>query len=299
MAPQPTPPELVAPGQAPAPGDADLVARALMRRRTNWWSLLGSVIVIILLLLIARVFAESPVKWSTIPGFMVSDLMLDGLKGTIFLTVAVMLFAVAVGIVVAVARQSSNLFLRSISSGFVWIFRGVPTLVQLFLWFNIAFLIPRITVGPFFDESMNALMTPFLAALLGLGLAESAYMAEIVRGGFLAIPKGQIEAGLSIGMSRSKVMRRVILPQAIRIIIPPTGNQFIGMLKYTSLAFAASYHELLSAATTIYSANFQIMEVLFAAALWYLILSTVAQCIQIPIERHFGRSLASLNLQEG
>ena len=124
-------------------------------------------------------------------------------------------------------------------------------------------------------------------------------MAEIVRGGILSIPKGQIEAGMSMGMTRAMVMRRVILPQAIRVIIPPTGNQFIGMLKYTSLAFAASYHELLSAATKIYSANFQVMEVLFAATLWFLILSTIAMLIQIPIERHFGRSLSSLSIPKG
>jgi polar amino acid transport system permease protein len=260
-----------------------LATRPIARRHPLRWLLAG--IALALIGWIVSLFANSSIMWERIPEFFWSPALRSGLVGTVSLTLWVMIVAIFLGVLLAVASQSGNWVLRWVAAAYVWFFRGVPALVQLLIWFNLAVVIPTLNLGPIFQGSTNELMTPFVAALLGLGLAESAYMAEIIRGGILSIPHGQIEAAKSIGMTSTMTMRRIILPQMIRVVVPPTGNQFIGMLKYTSLAFAVSYRDLLSEASRIYNSNFQVMEVLFAATAWYLILTTLFSVIQGRIER--------------
>src|SRR5580765_267583 len=265
-------------------------AKPVPERHPLRW--VGAFIVLGLLAWVARTFAVSSIEWHTIPAYFVSDSMRTGLVGTVKLTLAVMTLAILLGTLLAVAQQSGNPVLRILATASVWVFRGVPALVQLLLWFNLAIVIPNVDLGPLYSGKTNELMTPFMAALLGLGLAEAAYMAEIVRSGILSVPSGQVEAAKSMGMPSSMAMRRVILPQAVRVVIPPTGNQFIGMLKYTSLAFAVAYSDLLSEASKIYNANFKVIEVLLSATIWYLILCTVSSLIQGYIERRLASDLS-------
>lgn len=263
-----------------------LTAKPVPRRQWGRW--ITAVVALAGMAWVVTVFATSQIDWSDIPGYVFSDALFEGLWGTISLTISVMMLAIVLGTLIAVARQSNNPILAGLAGFYIWLFRGIPALVQLLLWFNLALIIPELSLGPLYSGSTNEVMTPFLAALLGLGLSESAYMAEIVRGGILSVPPGQVEAARSIGMTPGKTMRRIILPQAITVIIPPTGNQFVGMLKYTSLAFAVSYTDLLSQASKIYTSNFAVMEVLLSATVWYLVLCTVASFFQRRIERHFA-----------
>ena len=170
-------------------------------------------------------------------------------------------------------------------------------LVQLLFWAFIAALYPVITLGVPFGPALlsfdaNTWITPFVAVLLGLGLNEGAYMSEIVRAGLLSVDEGQEEAAKALGMRRMTTMRRVILPQAMRVIIPPTGNETIGMLKTTSLVSVLAYTELLYAVQLIYAANYKQIPLLIVASIWYLVLTTILSIGQYFIERHYGRGTA-------
>jgi polar amino acid transport system permease protein len=247
-------------------------------------------VILTLLFGVAYAFANASLEWGAVLPTAFSDLMLSGVVGTLKLTFAAMAVGVVGGVVVAVLRQSANPVARWVATGYIWIFRGVPALVQLVIWYNLAVVIPTTNIPFVYSGSTNALVTPWMAAVLGLGLAEAANMAEIVRGGVNSVGEGQIQAAKSLGMSAGMTMRRVILPQSVPVIIPPTGNEVINMLKYTSLAFAVSYSELLSTATRIYSVNLKVVEVLFAAVFWYLILCTVFGIFQSYLERRFSNS---------
>src|SRR5205085_1148469 len=183
-----------------------------------------------------------------------------------------------------------------VSSFYIWFFRGTPVLVQLFFWYNGLPLVFRtLTIAiPFthvtlYSTPMTSFMTAFMAAFLGLALNEGAYMAEIVRAGIISVDEGQVEAAAALGMTSTLTLRRIVLPQAMRVIIPPTGNEFISMLKTTSLASTITYGELLRRASDIYSTNFEVVPLLVVASIWYLVLTTVASIGQYYIERRFAR----------
>jgi len=201
------------------------------------------------------------------------------------------------GGILAVMRLSPSPVLSTISWVYIWFFRGTPVLVQLIFWFNLAALFPELSIGipfgpTFFSVETNAAITPFVAAILGLGLNEAAYMAEISRAGIQSVDDGQVEAAHALGMRRLLTMRRIILPQAMRVIIPPAGNETIGMLKTTSLVSIVTLPELLYSAQSIYSRTFQTIPLLILASLWYLILTSVLTVGQYYIERHFGKGNA-------
>ncbi len=222
--------------------------------------------------------------------------ILRGVLLTIELTVSAMCIGIALGIAFALMRLSDNPLLSLFAQTYIVCFRGTPALVQLIFWFNLAALFPVITLGiPFFGPDFmtvnaNALITPFVAANLGLGLCEGAYMAEIVRSGILSVDPGQREAAAAVGMTRAQTMRKVVLPQALRVIVPPTGNQVIGMLKYTSLASVISVTELLASAELVYTRTFETIPLLIVVSLWYLALTTLLTAGQRLIEQHVGRS---------
>jgi polar amino acid transport system permease protein len=207
-----------------------------------------------------------------------------------------MLIGVVGGIILAVMRLSKNPVTSSIAWFYIWFFRGTPVLVQLFFWYN---GVPSVWKGihiavPFthitlYSARMVDFMTPVMAAFLGLALNEGAYMAEIVRAGIVSVDPGQVEAAQALGMTPLLTMRRIVLPQAMRVIVPPTGNEFISMLKTTSLASAITYGELLRRSSDIYSTNLQVVPLLVVASLWYLVLTTVASAGQYLLERRFGR----------
>ena len=234
-------------------------------------------------------------EWSVVGQYFTSQTILLGVRRTLELTAIAMVSGVALGVMLAVMRLSPNPILSSASWLFVWFFRGSPLLVQLLFWYNLSALFPDITLGiPFVGPDFialdaNALITPYLAALLGLGLNEAAYSAEIIRAGIISIDHGQTEAAQSIGMSRGRLLRRVVLPQAMRVILPPLGNDTINMLKMSALVSIIAVPELLFAAQTIYTRTFETIPLLLVAVLWYLIVVSVLSVIQYYIERHFAR----------
>jgi polar amino acid transport system permease protein len=181
---------------------------------------------------------------------------------------------------------------------YIWFFRATPVLVQLLFWYNVAAIYPRISIGiPFVGVelvhgSANTVITTYVAALLGLGLNEGAYMAEIVRAGIISVGEGQTHAAQSLGMSRLQIMRRIVLPQAMRVIIPPTGNETISMLKTSSLASVITLTELLLASENIYAVNFKPIQLLIVASIWYAAMTSVLYVGQYYLERHYGRGFA-------
>jgi polar amino acid transport system permease protein len=235
--------------------------------------------------------------WSIVGDWFFTSRVLHGLLVTLELTVIAMAIGIVLGTVLAVMRLSPNPLVSAASWAYIWFFRGTPVLVQLLFWFFIAALYPTIALGipfgpQFIHIDANSAITAFTAAILGLGLNEAAYMSEIVRAGILSVDEGQTQAAQSLGMTRMQTMRRIVLPQAMRVIIPPTGNETISMLKTSSLASVITVGELLFAVQQIYDVNYRTIPLLIVASIWYLIVTTVLSIGQYYIERYYGRGAA-------
>ncbi|MFD9083263.1 amino acid ABC transporter permease [Streptomyces erythrochromogenes] len=233
--------------------------------------------------------------WEIIGHFLFADLIFSGLVTTLWLTAASMALGLALGTLIAVMRLSSNPVLYGLSSLFVWFFRGTPLLVQIIFWGYAAALYKYVMIGipftgiTFFQIETNSLLTPAVAALLALGLNEAAYASEIVRAGIQSVDTGQTEAAHSLGMRPALTMRRIVLPQAMRVIIPPMGNETINMLKMTALVSIISAHDLMSNIQAVYAQNYQVIPMLVVASLWYLALVTLLSIPQAWLERRYGR----------
>ena len=244
---------------------------------------------------IVYTLATAPnLRWSGVGHYLTHRLILQGIVTTLQLTVLAMLIGIVGGVVVAVMRLSPNPVVSAVSWFYVWFFRGTPVLVQIFFWYNLATVLPYIGFGiPFttihWQAGTNSLIAPFMAATLGLGFNEAAYMAEIVRAGIISVEHGQTEAAQALGMTRLLVMRRIVLPQAMRVIIPPTGNETISMLKTSSLAFVASVPELFTRSQQIASATFEVIELAIVASIWYLAMTSILTVGQYYLERYFAR----------
>ncbi|RAI41418.1 amino acid ABC transporter permease [Rhodoplanes roseus] len=256
------------------------------------------VVLALLAALVASLASNPNMQWSVVADYLFGSQILYGLVNTIVLTVLCMAIAIVIGIVLAIMGMSRNPVLYFVAQGYIWFFRGVPLLVQLVFWFNLALLWPRIglTVPPLgidLSVSTNDLITSFVASVLGLALHEAAYMAEIVRAGLLGVDSGQTEAGRSLGMSDNQLMRRIVLPQAMRIIVPPTGNQFISLLKATSLVAFIAGGELMTAVQNVYSHNFRVIPLLIVASIWYLVVTTLATGLQTYLERRVGKGFST------
>lgn len=254
----------------------------------------AAVIVFLAAVLIHSLITNENYRWNVVAEYFFSPLILTGLWHTIELTVISMVIGVVLGVLLALMRQTSNRILSGAASIYIWVFRGTPVFVQLLIWGYLAALYPTLDLGvPFTEISFASVqtklvMTTYLAAILGLSLNEGAYMAEIVRAGFSSVGKGQIEAGQALGMRRSLVLWRVILPQALQVIIPPTGNNVIAMLKTTSVVSVLAFPELLYTSQLIYAVNFQTIPLLIVASIWYLIVTSVLTLGQSWLERRFG-----------
>lgn len=236
-------------------------------------------------------------QWDVVGKYLFSEPILQGVLRTLMLTVLAMVIGLVLGVVIAVMRLSPNPILSYAAWLYSWFFRGTPLLVQLLFWYFLSALYPSIGAGEL-TFSTNSLISPLTAALLGLGLNEGAYMSEIVRSGILSVPPGQNEAAQALGMTRTKVMLRVVLPQAMRVIIPPTGNETIGMLKHTALVLVIGYSELMTSASLIYSRTYETIPLLIVAALWYLSITAVLSIGQFFIERHFGRGFSNQRVRK-
>jgi polar amino acid transport system permease protein len=230
--------------------------------------------------------------------FLFNRSILEGVRNTLLIAVVAQVAGIALGVLFAVMRLAANPVLRVTSWVYVWLFRGTPVLVQLILWFSLPLVFEYLSIKlPFVDvylyrARMVDFMTPFKAAFLGLALNEGAYMAEIVRAGILSVDEGQVDAAKALGMHPALTLRRIVLPQAMRVIIPPTGNEFISMLKTSSLASVVLYGELLRRAQDVYSTNLRTLELLLVASIWYLVLTSVASVGQYFLERRFARGSA-------
>ena len=271
-------------------------------RLRHWGRWVSAVVIVALLAALVVALSEARIEWGSVPEFVVYRVMIIGLVNTVLLAVIAQSVAIALGIVIALMRRSANPVAKWFALAYIWLFRGLPVLLQILIWYNLALVFPVISIplpfgGHLLNEPTNVLVSAFTAALLGLALNESAYMAEIVRAGLNSVDGGQTEAAKSIGMSPILTLRRVVLPQAMRVIIPPTGNDFIDMLKGTSIASVIGVTELLHAANNISSRNLLVMETLFAAAIWYLVVVTIAGVGQHYLERTFGAAERSIAAQ--
>ncbi|MEU9147620.1 amino acid ABC transporter permease [Streptomyces sp. NPDC048349] len=283
-----TPP--AGPGASGTPYEA---IKAIPVRHYGRW--VSAVVVAVLLAWLVYAFSQGKIIWGTVGDKLFDSSVLSGLGNTIIISVASMALGLVLGILFAVMRLSHNPVTSFVSWLYIWFFRGTPVYVQLLVWFSLPLIFQYINLGPIYKNETVDVMTPFMVALLGLGLNEGAYMAEIVRAGIQSVDEGQSEASHALGMTRTQTMRRIVLPQAMRVIIPPTGNEFINMLKTSSLVSAVQYTELLRASSNIGSTAGAIIEMYFVASIWYLALTSVFSVGQYYLERRYARgSLRSL-----
>ncbi|MGW1682719.1 amino acid ABC transporter permease [Saccharopolyspora sp. NPDC002376] len=270
-------------------------------KRRNPWRIVGSIALALLVVALGySLVTNERYQWDIVARYFTAQAVVDGVLLTVALTAIAMVAGLLLGIVLAVMRLSSSKLIIGVAGAYVWFFRGTPLLVQLIFWFNISALYPVIEVGiPFgptlFSGSANVFITPFVAAALGLTLNEAAYMAEIVRGGLLGVDSGQTEAAQALGMGPAHILRRIVLPQAMKIIIPPTANQTVSMLKNTSLVSVLGAMDLMHSVQVIYSRTYQTVPLLIVAALWYLAMTSVLTVAQYYIERHYGRGDARIS----
>jgi len=278
-----------------AGADVDLIRSVPVRHPWRW---VGAAIILLVLILVIQSMTTNPkFYWGTFRTYLFDVLVIQGVGWTLILTVSSMVIAIVLAILLAFMRQSDNPLFRYVSWVWVWFFRGTPVYTQLLFWGSVGALYPKIIVGvPFGPELFSwdtaTVINATVAAIVGLGLNESAYLAEIFRAGLKSVDNGQMEAAEALGMRRSKVMWRIILPQAMRVIIPPTGNETIGMLKTTSLVLAVPFTlDLTFVTNALASRTFLPIPLLMVAAFWYLVITSVLMVGQYYIERHFGKGV--------
>lgn len=268
---------------------ADLSRADVVRRKNYAPAAFASLIAALFLIFAFIVSRSGSISWSVVREYLFHPSILLGVGMTIWLTIVAMVLGTVLGTLLAVMAMSNSRSLRALSIAYTWFFRGTPLLLQMVFWYNIALFVPRIVIGPI-DVSTNELVTPYAAAILALSLHEGAYMAEVIRGGLLAVPKGQYEAASALGLTPYQTGRHIILKQVLRVIIPPTGNQAIGMLKTTSLVSVIAAHDLLTQAERIYATNYRVIELLMVAGAWYLLLTTIGSVLQHFLEQRLSGS---------
>jgi len=264
-------------------------------RHPGRWAATAAVAVLAVAVVVSLV-TNARFQWGIVGDYLFSKPILDGVRLTLLLTVVAQTIGIVVGVGLAVMRLSPNPILSRAAWGYIWFFRGTPLLVQLIFWYNLSALYPTMSFGipfgpTFVSGNANDIITPFAVAILGLGLNEGAYTAEIVRGGISGVDRGQSEAAKALGITHTQTLRRIVLPQAMRLIVPPIGNQTILMLKTTSLVSVLALADLLYAAQAIYARTFQTVPLLIVVSLWYLAITSVLTVGQHFLERHFSYGL--------
>ncbi|MFI6724034.1 amino acid ABC transporter permease [Streptomyces sp. R-74717] len=277
------------PPPPPAPltksNDADRL-RIVPVRRTGQWAAAVAALALLALAL-NSVIRNEAFQWDVVADYFTTTAVLRGLGLTLWLTALVMVLGFALGTLLAVLRLSGNRVLQAVSWGYVWLFRSTPILVQLLFWFNIGALYPEI-LGV---RTVN-LLGPVTVAVIGLTLHEAAYAAEVVRGGILSVERGQIEAAQSLGLGPWRRLRRIVLPQAMRSIVPPAGNMLIGTLKGTSIVSIIAVQDLLYSVQLVYHRTYQVIPLLLVATIWYAVVTSLLGIGQHYIERHYARGTA-------
>ncbi|ARF78724.1 amino acid ABC transporter permease [Kitasatospora aureofaciens] len=281
-----------APSKAPPPAPAP-EARIVARRRPGQW-IAAAVALLLAAMAVSSVIRNRAFQWGVVADWFTARSVLDGLALTLWLTAATLALGFVLGTVLATMRLSTNPVLRTISWVYIWIFRSTPPLVQLLFFFNIGALYPTLGLGiPFGPEFLTVktvnLIGPTLTAVIGLTLLETAYAAEVIRGGILSVDRGQLEAAAALGLGRWRVLRRIVVPQAMRAIVPTAGNMLIGALKGTSIVSVLAVSDLLYSVQLVYLQSYQVIPMLMVATLWYLVVTTVLSVGQYYVERHFAR----------
>jgi polar amino acid transport system permease protein len=266
----------------------------------------GIVVALLAFMLVQGLVTNPRLEWDVVWKYLFNENVLNGIGWTLWLTVASMLIAVVLSVLLAVMRSSANAVLRGVSWFWIWFFRGTPVYTQLVFWGLFSVLIPKLSLGipftsvEFWSVDTRNILTAAVAAILGLALNESAYLAEIVRAGIEAVDTGQAEAAQALGMRRGLIMRRIVLPQAMRIIVPPVGNETIGMLKTTSLVMAVPFSlELQYATDAIANRIYKPIPLLLVACIWYLAITTILMIAQSRLEKHFGKGFEQRQLGAG
>jgi polar amino acid transport system permease protein len=276
--------------------DEQLASARLMPRKRPWTWVAAAIVTVMLAEAAYSAMTNPGFGWSVVGAYFFSPQVIAGLFMTLTLTAVSMTLALLLGIILAVSAASRNPVLSTVANGYIWIFRAIPLMVQIIFWYNLAALYPRLGLGipfmpSFIEFDTNAVLTAMSAAIIAMSLNEAAYMAEIVRSGLNSVDAGQREASRALGISSWDTFRRIVMPQAMRVIIPPTGNETLSMLKYTSLVSVIALPELLYSTQLIASRTFEVIPMLLVASLWYLLVSTVLMLIQAAIERHYARSV--------
>jgi polar amino acid transport system permease protein len=297
----PSPSDVTTPSTAPAdkrrnPSTPDDLPRIVARRHIGRW-LTAAAALSVFAMAVNSVVRNEAFQWAVVGRYFTTAAVLDGLLLTLWLTGVVMVLGFLLGIPLAVMRLSANPVLRTLSWGYVWIFRSTPLLVQLLFWFNIGALYPTLGLGiPFGPQFVTVktvnLLGPTLTAVIGLTLHEAAYAAEVVRGGILSVDSGQTEAAQALGIGRRRTLRRIVIPQAMRSIVPTAGNMLIGTLKGTSIVSVLAVHDLLYSVQLVYNQTYQVIPLLMVATLWYIAVTTVLSAGQFYVERYYARGAA-------
>ncbi|MFI5756388.1 amino acid ABC transporter permease [Streptomyces sp. NPDC051569] len=275
---------------------SDDLPKVVPRRRVGR-RLTAAAALLVFAVVVNSVVHNRAFQWDVVARYFTTGAVLDGLLLTLWLTAAVMVLGFLLGTPLAVMRLSGNPVLRTLSWGYVWIFRSTPLLVQLLFWFNIGALYPTLGLGiPFGPRFVTVqtvnLLGPTLTAVVGLTLHEAAYAAEVVRGGILSVDTGQTEAAQALGLGRPRTLRRIVIPQAMRSIVPTAGNMLIGTLKGTSIVSVLAVHDLLYSVQLVYNQTYQVIPLLMVATLWYIAVTTVLSAGQFYVERHYARGTA-------
>ena len=263
----------------------------------------GIIVAIIACALVYSIATNPRFEWAIVWKYIFNENVLAGIGWTLLLTLLSMVIAIVLAVCLAMMRKSVNPVLRAVSWFFIWFFRGTPVYTQLVFWGMFAVLVPKLSMGipftsiEFFSIDSNVVMTSLNAAVIGLSLNEAAYLSEIVRAGLEAVDAGQVEAAQALGMGRSLTMRRVVLPQAMRIIVPPLGNETIGMLKTTSLVLAVPFTlELQFATNAVANRIYKPIPLLIVASIWYLIITSILMVFQVMLEKHFGKGFEAKDI---
>lgn len=284
-------------GEVAAPGTTTPVPIKAIPLRHPWRWISAAIVLLLVFLFVWGAATNEAFRWDTYAAYLFDVRFGTAVFYTVALTVLSMILAVILGVLLSIMRMSNNPVFKSVAWVYLWIFRGTPIYVQLLFWGLVFTLYRQVQIGvPFtdidffrFDDTM-VLYSAFWLAVIGLAMNEAAYMAEIVRAGISSVPEGQAEASTALGMSWGKTMRRTVLPQAMRVIIPPTGNELISLLKTTSLVVAIPYSgELYGQARDISGVNFQPIPLLLVAATWYLVITSVLMVGQHFLEKKFSR----------
>ncbi|QKW34519.1 amino acid ABC transporter permease [Actinomadura sp. NAK00032] len=283
-------------------GRPEAIKAVPVRHPGRWVA--AAVVLVLVAMFVHFLLTSDALEWSEQRKYITSEAVLKGVRNTLLLTAAAMVGGMVLGTILALMRLSANPLLSGAAWFYLWFFRGTPLYTQLLIWGAIGTLFPTVGIGiPFGPEfhtwKTQALVTPMLAAGLGLILNEAAYMAEIIRAGILSVDEGQQEAASALGMSRTQTMGRIVLPQAMRVIVPPTGNEVLSMMKNTSLVAAVPFSELTFTAQTIYASTYKIIPMLVMACLWYLLLSSVLMVGQYYLERYFSRGVGKGSAPRG